>query len=105
MIFSKDIDDQRILQSDWTRGTIGHTQPKEVVLHAPDLHAKNLRDWWITSRDTDDQKKSSIWLDKRWKSILLMYSLSENELFVTKKYGPGKNFTYLTECIWTYCRI
>ena len=56
LILSKDIDDQKILQSDWTRGTTGHTQPKEVVPDAPDLHAKNLRDFWISSRNTDDQK-------------------------------------------------
>ena len=26
-----DTDDQRILQTDWARGTTGHTQPKVVV--------------------------------------------------------------------------
>ena len=31
VILSKDIDVQRILQSDSTRGTTGHTQPQVVV--------------------------------------------------------------------------
>ena len=31
MILSTDINDQRILQSDWARGTTGRTQPKVVV--------------------------------------------------------------------------
>ena len=30
----RNIDDQTILQSDWTRGTSGHTQPKVVVSEA-----------------------------------------------------------------------
>ena len=32
MITSTDVDDQRILQSDLTRGTTGHSQPKVVVV-------------------------------------------------------------------------
>ena len=31
LIHSSDIDDQRILQYDWTRGPTGYTQPKVVV--------------------------------------------------------------------------
>ena len=31
LILSRDIDDQRILQSHWTRDTIDPTKPKEVV--------------------------------------------------------------------------
>ena len=34
LIPSKDIDEQRILQSDWIRGTPGHTQSKVVVSYA-----------------------------------------------------------------------
>ena len=30
-ISSRDFYDERILQFDWMRGTIGHTQPKVVV--------------------------------------------------------------------------
>ena len=40
-IFSKDIDDQRILQSDWKRNTTGHTQPKVVVSDAAFA-------WWLS---------------------------------------------------------
>ena len=32
LISSRDTDDQRILESDWTRGTPGHTQPRVKVL-------------------------------------------------------------------------
>ena len=32
LTLSQDIDDQRILQSDWTRCTSGHIQQKVVVL-------------------------------------------------------------------------
>ena len=28
---SRDLDDQKILESDWPQGTPGHTQPKVVV--------------------------------------------------------------------------
>ena len=56
LIFSKNIDDQRILKSDWTRGTTGHIQQKVVVTDATFLSmAKNLRDQFIPSRDIDDQ--------------------------------------------------
>ena len=34
LILSRDIDDQRILQSGSTRGTTGHTQPNVVVSDA-----------------------------------------------------------------------
>ena len=37
LISLKDIVDQRILQSDWTRGTPRHTQPKMAVLDVPSL--------------------------------------------------------------------
>ena len=40
MILSKDIDDHRILQPDWTRGTTDYTQPKVVV---PDANFV----WWL----------------------------------------------------------
>ena len=32
LIPSRDIDDQRNLQFDWSRGTTGNTQPKVLVL-------------------------------------------------------------------------
>ena len=38
---SQDIDDQRIMQSDWRREATPHTQPKVVVLDAT-FH------WWLT---------------------------------------------------------
>ena len=57
---SRDFDDQRILQSEWTRGITGHFQPKEKV---PDATLacwlppyKKLRDCWIFSRDINDQR-------------------------------------------------
>ena len=34
LITSRDFDDQRIPESDWTRGTPDHTQPRVVVLDA-----------------------------------------------------------------------
>ena len=34
LIPSRDIDDQRILQSYWTKGTTGHTRPKDLVQDA-----------------------------------------------------------------------
>ena len=50
--FSKDNDDQRIMQSDWTRGTTGHSQLKAVVSDTTFvddyLHAKNSRQWLKT---------------------------------------------------------
>ena len=60
LILSRDIDDQRILQSHWTRDTIGPTKPKEVISGAafPSwlTRCKKLRYHLIPSRDTDDQK-------------------------------------------------
>ena len=67
IVASSDIDVQRILQSDWMRGTPGHTQPKVVLadLHPknrdidsffPDLHAIDIRYELILSRNIDDQK-------------------------------------------------
>ena len=84
-IRSRNIDDQKILQSELKRGTTGHTQPKVVISDAAfpwwltsckklryhlipcrdidnddnfakNLHTKNLRDCRIPSRDTDDQR-------------------------------------------------
>ena len=37
LIPSRDNDDQRIMQSDWTRDTPDHTQPKAVVSNATSL--------------------------------------------------------------------
>ena len=34
LIPSRNTDGQKILESDWTRGTPGHTQPKMAVLDA-----------------------------------------------------------------------
>ena len=60
LIPSKDIDDQRILQSDGTSVTTDYTQPKVVVSDATffydTLNAKNLRDQLIHSSDIDDQR-------------------------------------------------
>ena len=62
LIPSGDIDDQVLLQSDWTRGTTGHTQPKIVVSDATFLwwslspRKKNVSHWFIPSRDIDDQR-------------------------------------------------
>ena len=58
MILSKDIDVQRILQSDSTRGTTGHTQPQVVVSDpirwlSP---CKKVRNQLTLSRDIDDQR-------------------------------------------------
>ena len=65
----RDIVDQRTLQSNWTRGTTSHTQPKSVVSDTNFLlwlslcrKSKMLLDsfqkyWW--------SKISAIWLDKR----------------------------------------
>ena len=58
---SLDIDDQRILQSGWMRGTTGYSQPNVVASDAIFLcwlylHAKHLRDHLIPSRNTDDKR-------------------------------------------------
>ena len=54
---SRDIDDQKILQGDWTRSTTTHTHPKKVV---PDA---TFRDHWIPYKDTDDWRiLESEWL-------------------------------------------
>ena len=59
MILSRDIVDQRILQSDWTRGIPGCTQPKrysQILTSSDDyLHVKNLRCHLIPSRDIVNQ--------------------------------------------------
>ena len=34
LIPSRDIDDQRLMQSNWTKSTTGHTQPKVLLLDA-----------------------------------------------------------------------
>ena len=41
LLLSTDIDDQRTLQSDWTRGTTNHTKTKVVVSDASFL-------WWLS---------------------------------------------------------
>ena len=38
---SRDIDDQRIQESDWPKGTSDHTQPKVLVSDATFL-------WWLS---------------------------------------------------------
>ena len=66
LLFPKGIDDQRILQSDWTRATTNHNQMyKSQTLPCRDdyLHAKNLRYRLIHLRDTNDKKiLQSDWL-------------------------------------------
>ena len=66
MILSRDIDDQKILQSDWIRGTTGHTRSKVVVLDNTFLQGSLLckiskrlidsfqKNWW--------SKNTAIWL-------------------------------------------
>ena len=60
LILCRDIDDQRMLQSDWMRGTIAHTQTKVLVPGATFfddyLDPKNLRYRLIPSRDINDQR-------------------------------------------------
>ena len=51
LILFPDIDFQRILEPDWVKDTTGHTQPKEVILHAT-------FPWWLpqckkSKRSTD----------------------------------------------------
>ena len=52
------IDDQRILQCNYTRSLTGHTQSKVVAQMLPFFddypHVKNLNDILIPSRDTDE---------------------------------------------------
>ena len=60
-ISSRDIDDQRIMKSDWTRSTNAHNQPKVVASSA--TNAKNLRDRLSPSREIDHQRiLQSDWL-------------------------------------------
>ena len=69
-ISSNDIDDQRILQYGWTRGTTGITLPKEALsdatftwLLSPCKKSKRLLDsfqrYWCS-------KNPAFWLDKRF---------------------------------------
>ena len=59
-IASTDIDYQRVLQSYWRRGTFSKPTKKILTQMLPAFgdyhHAKNLKDYWISSRDIDDQK-------------------------------------------------
>ena len=58
LIHSWDIDDQRILQSDWMRSTLGHTQPKVVA-------ADPASPWWLpTSKNIKISIDSFLWY--RW---------------------------------------
>ena len=60
LIPSRDIDDQRLLQSDWTRGTTGYTQPKMIVR---DATFALLFFCLIPARHIDDQRiLQSDWL-------------------------------------------
>ena len=65
-ILFRNIDDQRILQSDWSRGRIGHIPNKKMLTFAYDyLHAKRskiLIDFFETYCWS---KNSAIWLAKR----------------------------------------
>ena len=57
LTLSTDIDDHRILYSDWIKDTPSHNQTKKLVSHATSLdnylRAKNERNWLIPFRDTD----------------------------------------------------
>ena len=58
-ISSRDIDDQRILQSDWMKGKAGHSNKSgSLMLHLLDDYpqAENLGDPLIPSIDIDDQR-------------------------------------------------
>ena len=67
LILSRDFNDQRILQSDWTRALSGHTHSRVIVSDltlpcwlSPCKNSKALG--FIPSRDTDDQRiVHSIW--------------------------------------------
>ena len=66
---SRDFDDQRILQSEWTRGITGHFQPKEKVPDAtlacwlpPYKKTKRLLDFFQRYQWS---KNPPIWLEKR----------------------------------------
>ena len=60
LTLSQDINDQRMLQFDWTRGTTGHLQPKEVVKDANFswwvIPCKKVRYQLILSQDIVDQR-------------------------------------------------
>ena len=59
-IFSRDIDDQRMMKYDWTGSTTGHNQPKMVVSDATYLlwlsPRKKFKRLIELSRDIDDQR-------------------------------------------------
>ena len=60
LILSRVIDDQPVKESDWTKGTTGHIQPKLVAQILPFLdhylHAKNQSYRSIPSRGMDNQR-------------------------------------------------
>ena len=67
LILSRDIDDQRSLQSDWMRGTYGYTQPKEVILEVsfPWLLSpckKCDMDWFLPEVLMSEESSNSIYL-------------------------------------------
>ena len=100
---SRDIDDQRILQYDWTRHTTGHIQPK-VVVSNPSFS------WWLSPCKKNKvsidffqvhwwSKNSTIWLDERhnWshptkseslRSFLLLMVISMQKLWDINWFFP-----------------
>ena len=56
MIPSRDIDDKRILISDWTRDTPGQTQPRVVVEAIFTWYLSPSKKWLVLSCDIVDQR-------------------------------------------------
>ena len=67
MIFSRDTDDQRIQQSDWSRGTTSHNQPKVVLWNDTFLwwlsQCKNLRYLFFFSEISINYRETNIFID------------------------------------------
>ena len=84
MILSGDIDDQRILQSDWTRGRNGHVHWKMLPSLDGYFHEKKdrvlidsfQRDWW--------SKNIGIWLVARILGLNWRIRSSERTFFCMK---------------------
>ena len=95
LTLSKNIDDQKVLESDWTRNTTSHTKPKVVVSDFPFcwlyLHSKNLRypltlswrrplpyrsqsidlqsksmDWFLYDNALCHERVKNMWISDRW---------------------------------------
>ena len=91
LILSRDIDDQKILLSDWRRGTIFLLIKISLRCFLPSMTGfiqKNLRDRLIHFMNIDDKKNPAFWLDESHSIASIPSSLEG----VGKMLGRGSRF-------------